>query len=425
MKMTHRLFSFLLALCCLPLSAQNDRAEKTLRVDYQFAGNATHQYIALSELSAYEGWAGRSVNVDSLALHGNGDITLTDARTGRTLYTQSFSTLFQEWVTTDEARTLTRSFENTFLLPMPADSARITVRLYHANQQEMVRFTHTVRPEDILIRQLDCRQVAPHRYLLRSGRPEEKIDVAIVAEGYTEGEMEQFYAAAQETVDAILSHEPFGRLKDRFNFVAVGLPSAQSGVSVPHEGSWTQSALSSHFSTFYSDRYLTTLHLFDLHNALTGIPYEHIVILANTETYGGGGIYNSYTLTTVRNPKFRPVVVHEFGHSFAGLADEYAYNDAYGDFYFADVEPWEQNITTLCDFGRKWQDMLPKKTPVPTPVEGRKPNDLGVYEGAGYMSRGVYRPTPDCRMRTNECKAFCPVCQRAIERLIQYYTQED
>ena len=191
-----------------------------------------------------------------------------------------------------------RSFENTFLLPMPADSARITVRLYHANQQEMVRFTHTVRPEDILIRQLDCRQVAPHRYLLQSGRPEEKIDVAIVAEGYTEGEMEQFYAAAQETVDAILSHEPFGRLKDRFNFVAVGLPSAQSGVSVPHEGSWTQSALSSHFSTFYSDRYLTTLHLFDLHNALTGIPYEHIVILANTETYGGGGIYNSYTSTT-------------------------------------------------------------------------------------------------------------------------------
>ena len=125
-------------------------------------------------------------------------------------------------------------------------------------------------------------------------------------------------------------------------------------------------------------------------------------------------------------------VMYNFEYSFentaflVGLrADEYAYNDAYGDFYFADVEPWEQNITTLCDFGRKWQDMLPKKTPVPTPVEGRKPNDLGVYEGAGYMPRGVYRPTPDCRMRTNECKAFCPVCQRAIERLIQYYTQED
>ena len=181
------------------------------------------------------------------------------------------------------------------------------------------------------------------------------------------------------------------------------------------------------------DRYLTTLRLKNLHNSLAGIPYEHIIILANTDTYGGGGIYNSYTLTTAHHPSFAPVVVHEFGHSFAGLADEYYYDDQFVEYYYPDCEPWEQNITTLYDFESKWESQLPRTVAVPTPApaeviwaeDGNGYQSLvGVYEGAGYQSKGVYRPYPDCRMKTNSPKAFCPVCQSAISRLIDFYLGE-
>ncbi|WP_290043157.1 M64 family metallopeptidase, partial [uncultured Muribaculum sp.] len=153
-------------------------------------------------------------------------------------------------------------------------------------------------------------------------------------------------------------------MPERFNFVAVASPSADEGVSVPRLSDWRSTAFSSHFSTFYSDRYLTTSALPAVHDALRGIPYEHIIILANTPEYGGGGIYNSYTLTAARHPLMRPVVVHEFGHSFGGLADEYFYEqDVMSDTYPLDVEPWEPNITTLVDFPSKWQALIPDSVP--------------------------------------------------------------
>lgn len=420
---------FVLAFACLLLSLGLFAQEKTLRVDYIFSGTARSQTISLDELSCYDGWAGRRVNTDSVAVRGNGRISLTDASTGKVLYCQSFSTLFQEWQTTEEATRVSRAFENVFLLPMPLDKAYIYIELYDVKGNVASSLRHFVDPSDVLIRQVKPVS-APHEYILRSGGMEDKIDVAIVAEGYTAGESQLFYEDARKAVEAILSHEPFSSYRDCFNFVAVALPSEDSGVSVPCEGDWKNTAVKSHFSTFYMDRYLTTLRLKNLHDKLVGIPYEHIVILANTDTYGGGGIFNSYTLTTAHHPSFRPVVVHEFGHSFAGLADEYYYDDQYSEYYYPDCEPWEQNITTLFDFRSKWDDMLPKEVVIPsapvddlwkslkegTPADGF----IGVYEGAGYQSKGVYRPYPDCRMKTNSAETFCPVCQRAISRMIEF-----
>lgn len=159
-----------------------------------------------------------------------------------------------------------------------------------------------------------------------------------------------------------------------------------------------------------------------IHNALAGIPYEHIIILANTDVYGGGGIYNSYTLTTAHHAMFKPVVVHEFGHSFAGLADEYFYeDDVMTDTYPLDVEPWEQNISTRVNFASKWEDMLAPNTPVPTPATQHQSYPVGVYEGGGYSAKGIYRPAFNCRMKTNEYPEFCPVCRRAIQRIIEFY----
>lgn len=399
------LTAVLLLAGCAVLEAQN----RTLRLDYIFTGTSKASEICLDEMLCFEGWAGRRHNMDSVALRGNGQVRLTDQATGKVLYRQSFSTLFQEWQATEEATRVRKSFENVFLVPMPEEKAVVEVEIYDFYGNVSASSRHVVDPSDILIRQVK-RNPAPHQYLMKNGGPEECIDVVIVAEGYTEAEVEQFYLDARTAMEAILGHKPFDRYKGSFNFVAVALPSQDSGVSVPGSGEWKNTALKAHFNTFYMDRYLTTLRLKNLHDSLSGIPYEHIVILANTDTYGGGGIYNSYTLTTAGHPAFKPVVVHEFGHSFAGLADEYFYDDMFVEYYYPETEPWEQNITTMKDFDAKWKDML----------------DAGkaeLLEGAGYQSKGVWRGAQDCRMHTNTADAFCPVCQRAISRLIEFYSR--
>lgn len=399
-------------------------ADKTLRVDYIFNGNASGQAICLNGLSALPTWAGRKHHLAELPLQGNGQIIMRNAASGKTIYTTSFSSLFQEWLETDEARNVTKGFENTFLLPYPLQPVEIEITLLDPRRNVRASMKHIVHPNDVLIEQKGNSHITPHKYLLHNDSPEKCIDVAILAEGYTLQEIQIFYEDADIACKSIFDHEPFKSMKKRFNVVAVASPSTDSGVSVPRLNEWKHTAFGSHFSTFYSDRYLTTSRVKAIHDALAGIPYEHIIILANTEEYGGGGIYNSYTLTTAHHPMFRPVVVHEFGHSFGGLADEYFYdNDVMTDTYPLDIEPWEQNISTQVDFAAKWKDMLSENTPVPTPAEVSENYPTGVYEGGGYSAKGIFRPAENCRMRTNEYPAFCPVCQRALRRIIEFYTE--
>lgn len=401
--------------------------DRTLRTDYLFTGDADKQEVYLDELSSLPQWAGRRHHLAELPLAGNGEITMKDKATGTVIYRTSFSSLFQEWVSEEEAGRVKKGFENSFLLPYPKKEAVITIVLKDVRHQVTASLTHEINPHDILIHQRGLNRITPHRYLLQSGNTQDCIDVAILAEGYTEKEMEIFYKDAEIACEALFSHQPFKMLKNRFNIVAVASPSQDSGVSIPGQGEWKSTAVGSHFNTFYSDRYLTTSRVKSIHNWLAGIPYEHIIILANTDTYGGGGIYNSYTLTTAHHPDFRPVVVHEFGHSFGGLADEYAYTEAPSPQYPYEIEPWEPNISTLVDFGSKWKDMIPQDTPIPTPVETKEADlytKVGVYEGAGYTRKGIYRPTTECRMKINEAPVFCPVCQRALERLINFYTKK-
>jgi hypothetical protein len=399
-------------------------ADKTLRVDYIFNGNASGQAICLDGLSALPTWAGRKHHLAELPLQGNGQIIMRNAASGKTIYTTSFSSLFQEWLETDEAQNVTKGFENTFLLPYPLQPVEIEITLLDPRRNVRASMKHIVHPNDVLIEQKGNSHITPHKYLLHNDSPEKCINVAILAEGYTLQEMQTFYEDADIACKSIFDHEPFKSMKKRFNVVAVASPSTDSGVSVPRLNEWKHTAFGSHFSTFYSDRYLTTSRVKAIHDALAGIPYEHIIILANTEEYGGGGIYNSYTLTTAHHPMFRPVVVHEFGHSFGGLADEYFYdNDVMTDTYPLDIEPWEQNISTQVDFAAKWKDMLSENTPVPTSAEVSENYPAGVYEGGGYSAKGIFRPAENCRMRTNEYPAFCPVCQRALRRIIEFYTE--
>ena len=409
---------FLLAIVCVMVSvsiyAQDfDKwfSDKTLRIDYIFSGNDHEQHIAVDELCQEPRWYGKRQRLAEVPVEGNGQITVRDHKTGRVIYRNSFSTLFQEWQSYPEAKTATKSFENVFLVPMPKDTADITVDLRDNRRQVTSSLTHTVVPSDILIRHIGEKGVTPYVTLQQADDTTRCIHIAYVAEGYTKAEMPLFLEDARKAMGFLFSYEPFKSMKGRFNIVAVESPSVDSGTSIPGKGIWKNTALHSNFDTFYSDRYLTTLHLKDLHNWLAGTPYEHIIVLVNTDKYGGGGILNSYNLSMTHHDCFRPVVVHEFGHSFAGLADEYAYDTEDVPMYPHDVEPWEKNITTKVNFHGKWENLI-----------GKDPK-AGFYEGAGYSPKGVYRAYPDCRMRTNEYPEFCPACKQAIQSVIDFYTR--
>lgn len=397
--------------------------DKTLRLDYIFSGDNRTQSISLDEMSQSPGWYGRRGNLDSLLLSGNGQITVTQSATKKVIFRYSFSTLFQEWQSTEEASKMVKSFENTFIVPFPKNEVDIQVTLTDTHNQVVTCYTHHVNPADILIRHIGEKGVTPWKYVYKANDSRNAIDVVIVSEGYTEQDMIQFEKDCQMCVESYHKHEPFKSLKDKFNFIAVFAPSLESGVSIPHKGLWFNTVLGSNYDTFYSERYLTTLHIKKLHDVLAGIPYEHIIILANTDNYGGGGIYNSYMMSSAHNTHTRPVIVHEFGHSFGGLGDEYYYDDQYETMYPSDTEPWEPNLTTLVNFDSKWKDMLKSGAPVPTKPLDNKDDcaNVGVYEGGGYQSKGVYRPVMNCRMKTNECPIFCPVCDRAIRRMVDYH----
>lgn len=404
-------FAFLAAIALLICSALY-ASDETLRVDYIFSGDAKNTEISLAGLSRYDGWAGRRVNTDKLLLKGNGSIRMVDAASGKLLYIHSFSTLFREWQYTEEATKMRKSSENTYQLPMPDAPADVTVELYDDRGNTVATLTHRVDPSDILIRKLPVTWYETKK-IVKSGKPEDCIDIAILAEGYTADEINKFYKDAKRAAKALFAYEPFKTYKKRFNIIAVASISADSGPSEPGKGIWHDTAVGSHFDTFYTERYLTAPKSFKINDCLAGLPYEHIMILVNTNRYGGGGVYNAFHISAAHHASFKEVLVHEFGHSFAGLGDEYYYDDQFENCYYPDVEPWEPNLTTKADSTCKWQDMIDAG------VTG-----VGMYEGGGYMSKGVWRPAEDCRMKTNSCPDFCPVCKRAIEAMIKYYTEE-
>ncbi len=420
-------FLFLSILFVTNVHAQFDKyfADRTLRVDYIVSGDNRSQQIYLGELLQSPGWYGRRVNLDKLQLIGNGQITMTDTLGTDTLYRHSFSTLFQEWQTTEEATKVRKSFENVFLLPFPKQPCKVTITLSDTHNRETSRLEHLVDPNDILIRRIGETGVTPWKYVQKNGNSEDCIDIAFMAEGYTVDQMDTFYADCERAIEAITNHEPFKSEIKKFNFVGVACPSVETGISVPHENIWRNTALGSHYDTFYSERYNTISGQNHLHDLLAGIPYEHIIVLTNTERYGGGGIFNGYLVASAHHSTMAPVLAHEFGHSFGGLGDEYFYDDQYETMYPEDTEPWEPNLTTLVDFDSKWKDMLVDEN-IPSIPDGKDIyTKVGVYEGGGYQSKGVYRPTQECRMKINEAPVFCPVCERAIRRLIHYYTMPE
>jgi len=392
---------------------------KSLRVDFALSGDAHEQRAALQQLREEPVWGGPVKNLIDPFEYGGYLVKLYDLQTHTLLYSRGFNTLFEEWRTTDQAQHETQSWTNSIVLPYPKQPVVFELlSRERSDNQFYLLWKMEIDPASIFIDKSPLKKLKIDS-LQYNGDPAGKIDLVFLSEGYTDGEMDKFSADARRFTEALFQIAPFNAYRNDFNVWGVHLVSEESGTDKSGEGIFRNTALNSGFYTFGLNRYLTTPDMKSIRDAVWNVPCDAVFILVNSPTYGGGGMYNFYAIGTADNERTIHVFVHEFGHSLAGLADEYFNSSvAYNDFYNLKTEPWEPNITTLVNFESKWKDMLPQGTPIPTPVEGIYADKLGVFEGGGYVSKGIYRPMDHCTMRSNP--PFCPVCQRAIIRMIDF-----
>lgn len=425
MKQIILLLSFVFAAASVNAQINYDTyfTPERLRIDLVFAGNTTSQNIFLDGLAKECAWSGSKTNLVDQFKYGEYYLEIKTPA-GETIYSKGFNTLFQEWRTIAEAKTTPKSFNSSYTVPFPKEKVQLVVseRVKSTGKFKEI-YAIEIDPADKLISKETSNhfKVTP---VLQNGNPNEKVDILFIAEGYTAAEMDKFQKDAAKFAGYLFDIEPYKSRKQDFNIWAVESISEESGTDIPHQDIWKKTVAGSNFFTFRIDRYLTAPDQKLISQIASNAPYDALYVIVNTSKYGGGGIYNFYGLSMSDHKTEAPVFVHEFGHSFAGLGDEYYESEtAYEDFYNLKTEPWEPNITTLVNFESKWKDLISKDTPVPTPNDPKYLDVLGVFEGGGYMAKGIYRPYYECRMKNNTAKGFCPACQRAIHKMIDSYTK--
>jgi hypothetical protein len=419
------IISFILLIVSLTLSAQEsfDKyfTDKVLRFDFMLAGNSGKTSVYPVGMKEEPFWAGSKTNLINPFNSGNFKYEVFDVTGNTLIYSRAFCTLFQEWQTTAEAKSVDRSFYEVATMPYPKDKVKFILSKRERNGLFSKLYETIIDPASYFIRKENPINVAVTK-IYGSGDPHTSVDLAFIAEGYKADEMGKFRADVKKMADYLFEEAPFSEYKDRFNIWAVEAISQDSGTDVPGEKIYVNTALNSSFYTFDLDRYLTTQDIKTVNDYAATVPHDYIIVLINSSRYGGGGVYNYYTGTTTGNQLSPKVFIHEFGHGFAGLADEYyTSNVAYDEFYPLNVEPWEPNITTMVDFESKWKKLISKDTPVPTPSEEKFKNVTGLFEGGGYSAKGIYRSAMDCRMKSNNTKGYCSVCRNAIKQMIEFY----
>jgi hypothetical protein len=397
--------------------------DRVLRYDFMFSGNSSETTVYPMVMKEEPFWAGSKTNLTDPFSYGNFRYEVYDDSSNVLIYSKGFSSLYQEWQTTAEAKKISRSFYEVATLPFPKNKIRLVISGRKRDGSFSSLYETKIDPKNHFIRKEKTIDVHSSE-IKAGGDPDKSVDVAFISEGYTAGEMDKFHEDVKKMTDALFAEEPFVDYENRFNIWAVDAVSQESGADVPGEGIYVNTALNSSFYTFDIDRYVTTQDIKSVNDYAAAVPHDVIIVLINSSRYGGGGVYNYYSGTTAGNKLSQKVFMHEFGHGFAGLADEYYTSAvAYDEFYPLNVEPWEPNITTMVDFGSKWKKDISKKTPVPTPAEDKFKNVTGVFEGGGYSAKGIFRPEMDCRMKSNEANGFCSVCRNAIKMMIDFYTK--
>ncbi|MBN2410715.1 peptidase M64 [candidate division KSB1 bacterium] len=439
---------------------------KTMRVDYFHTGTAATEHFSLDRIYQEGEWPGNRINlIDTLDL-GKYILRVYDLRTNVLIYSRGYSTIFDEWQTTHEAKQGTfQTFHETVRFPFPKNRVKIALAVRDRHNHFVEKYTKTIDPASRFVNLEQKKYPFKTQKFIDNGKPENKVDIVILGDGYKKNEIEKFHKDVKRYTNILFVTQPFKDRKSDFNIWLVDVESQDSGIDEPRENKWRHTALGASYNSFDSPRYVLTLANKELRDIAALVPYDQIYILINSPRYGGGGIFNLYSISFTGSEPRLPewwseyVFVHEFGHAFGGLADEYyTSNVSYDEFYPAGVEPWEPNITRLADKDKpKWSLLITPGTPVPTPWPKAKYDSLGVnlrqhkrdtpeyiriekqmkeilnnsankygvgcYEGAGYASTDIYRPSLDCRMFSKSLVEFCPVCQKAINKVITLYTR--
>lgn len=394
-----------------------------MRIDLTHAGSSTQEYYFPAQFYQEKNWAGTYTNLIDTSGFGDNYFEVLDSASGEQIYSRGYNNLFYEWQLTAEAKLTTRSFEEVIRFPFPLKKVQVKIYRRLSDGDLLLLHSFFVDPESYRI-------VKEQKYQFKTEKlygnlsPNKAVDVVFLAEGYTKKEMKQFKKEAQSLVDFMFKSKPFDQVQSQFNIWLVFSISQESGTDIPGEDIWKQTLFDSHFYTFGSERYLTSQSIKKIHDVASLAPYDQVYVLVNSEKYGGGGIFNYYNLTSTRNPLSPWVFIHEFGHGFAGLADEYFDGStAFNDMYDLKHEPWRENISTLADIDKKWKDKVEKGVPIPTPSTNEYKDKVGFFEGGGYVAKGIYRPYQECEMKALQ-KGFCPICADAIIKMVNFNTDK-
>jgi hypothetical protein len=421
MKYLYVLFWVVFIQQCLQAQVQFSDyfSNERLRFDYVAAGSATSLTIYPCQFYKEPFWGGSYSNLIDTFRFGEMMLEVFDSLTGSLIYSRGYSTLFKEWQTTDEAITNERAYSESVFMPFPKRTVNITILERTFNQQFAKVTSLYINPSSLQIIHIKQPGITEVRKILINGDPGKCTDIVFIGEGYRSSEKDKFFSDVLHFKDLFFQWEPYTSLQNEFNIYAVYASSDESGTDDPADSVWVNTLLESSLNTFGSERYLTVTDIPRMRNLIAGIPYDQVCIMVNSPIYGGGGIYNFFTVFTSDNKNSEFLFQHEFGHAFASLADEYYTSQvSYKEMFNPEVEPYQPNITTRIHFEQKWGKMIPDTIPVPTPDTILYKNVVGLFEGAAYSAKGIYRPSLDCSMKSIVNNAFCPVCRNAIRNMV-------
>jgi IgA Peptidase M64/Peptidase M64 N-terminus len=460
--------SFILATAMLAAAVAAFAAPpRTMRLDYYHTGMATEERFSLDRIVIEPlPWAGGKP-IDDTNL-GRYFFEVVDRKTNRPIYSRGFASIYGEWEGTGEAKTMARTFHESLRFPAPDGPVQVLLKKRDPHNAFREIWSVLVDPKDMFVDASKPESPGPLLEIQKSGDPADKVDFLIIGDGYTAAERPKFEKDARRLTEILFSVAPFKEHRSDFNVWGLCPPSEESGISRPSTGVHRRSRVGATYDAFGSERYVLTFENRLLRDVASFAPYDFIEILTNTRTYGGGGIFGLFSTVAADSVWSPYVFVHEFGHHFAGLADEYYTSDVAYEPATERVEPWEPNATALLDpKNLKWKDLVTPGTPIPTPwnkeafeahsreiqkirrqirAENRPEEEMdalfrrqkaeemkmlaaekyagkvGAFEGAIYEPKGYYRPQVDCIMFSRNDVPFCAVCRRAIERVIALYS---
>ncbi len=398
--------------------------KKSLRIDFELAGNAREEFAILQQMKEEPFWGGNPQHTVDMQNKGDYQIIMK-TQDGKLLFSKGFNSLFREWQTINEAKKINRSFHHAVQLPFPKDTTIVAISSRQKNGKFQRLLQWKVNPEDYLISREKTTSY-PIDTVSFAGNSADYLDLVFIAEGYTKEQMDKFKKDVRRFRDWIFSVVPFSEYQGKVNIYAIAAPSKDATPDIPGEKVYNKTLLNSSFYTFNSPRYLTVRDTKKMYDIAAQVPYDHVYVLVNTDVYGGAGFYNTYTSCASDCKYAEEIASHELGHGLVGLADEYYdnKNDEVNYYYNLDIEPWEANLTTLVDFAKKWKHLVPQNTPIPTPRSEEYKKTLGAFEGGAYQSKGIYSPMQDCKMKSNNTKILCPACQEAVRQTIETYLNE-